>query len=157
MRVRGSVNSGSDRTGADKKVAGWKAPTGIGLGGTAMLALLAASPVTAHHSFAAAYNMQKPLEIVGQIVEVRLTNPHSHFFLDVEDESGELVRWKIEAGTPSGMIRNGYSPDVIKAGDTVTIKGFHARDDSPNGMLTELITADDTVYGMFGPRQGPGA
>lgn len=122
----------------------------------ALLALLATPLATAHHSFAAAYNMQKPLEIVGRIVDVRLTNPHSHFFLDVEDENGEPVRWKIEAGTPSGMIRNGYSPDVIKTGDVVTIKGFHARNDSPNGMLTELITGDGTVYGMFGPRQGPG-
>jgi hypothetical protein len=55
------------------------------------------------------------------------------------------------------MIRNGYSDKVIRIGDTVTIKGFHARDNSANGMLTELITGDGTVYGMFGPRQGPGA
>ena len=114
-------------------------------------------PASGHHSFAAAYNMENPIEIVGRIVEVRLTNPHSHFFLDVEDANGDLARWKIEAGTPSGMIRNGYSKEVIKTGDLVTIKGFRARDDSNNGMLTELITADGTVYGMFGPRQGPGA
>lgn len=114
-------------------------------------------PALAHHSFAAAYNMQNPIEIVGSIVEVRLTNPHSHFFLDVEGENGSVSRWKIEAGTPSGMIRNGYSSELIKTGDVVTIKGFRARDGSDNGMLTELITADGTVYGMFGPRQGPGA
>jgi hypothetical protein len=112
--------------------------------------------VTAHHSFAAAYDLEDPLEIVGAIVDVRLTNPHSHFFLDVPDAQGNAVRWKIEAGTPSGMIRNGYSPTIIKKGDTVTIKGFRARDKSSNGMLTELILQDGTVYGMFGPRQGPG-
>ena len=120
---------------------------------TAVLSL----PASAHHSFAAAYNMEDPLEIVGTIVDVRLTNPHSHFFLDVEDADGNPVRWKIEAGTPSGMIRNGYSKEVIKTGDEVTIKGFRARDNSNNGMLTELITDDGTVYGMFGPRQRPGA
>lgn len=114
-------------------------------------------PASAHHSFAAAYDLEDPIEIVGSIVNVRLTNPHSHFFIDVEDENGELKRWKIEAGTPSGMIRNGYSEEVIQTGDTVTIKGFRARDGSDNGMLTELITEDGTEYGMFGPRQGPGA
>lgn len=113
-------------------------------------------PAQAHHSFAAAYNMEKPLEITGKIANVRLTNPHSHFFIDVEDDSGNVVQWKIEAGTPSGMIRNGYSAEKIRTGDTVTIRGFHARDDSPNGMLTELVLSDGTVYGMFGPRQGPG-
>jgi hypothetical protein len=121
------------------------------------LALLLSGPAAAHHSFAAAYNMQNPISIEGKVVEVRLTNPHSHFFLDVTNEDGTTARWKFEAGTPSGMLRNGYSPQVIKQGDMVTIKGFRARDDSSNGMLTELITADGTVYGMFGPTQNAGA
>lgn len=115
------------------------------------------TPAQAHHSFAAAYNMENPLEITGTIANVRLTNPHSHFFIDVTGTDGSVVQWKIEAGTPSGMIRNGYSADKIKVGDTVTIKGFNARDGSANGMLTELILSDGTTYGMFGPRQGPGA
>ena len=68
------------------------------------------------------------------------------------------MRWSFEAGTPSGMIRNGYSPQVIKEGDTVTITGSRARDASkPNGMLRQLVTADGTVFGMFGPQEGPGA
>jgi DNA/RNA endonuclease YhcR with UshA esterase domain len=123
-----------------------------------LLAVLAGAPAGAHHSFAAAYDMQDPITVEGRIVDVRLTNPHSFFFLDVEDESGEVVRWSFEAGTPSGMIRNGYSPNVIKQGDVVTISGFRAKDASkPNGMLRELVTADGTVYGMFGPREAPDA
>ena len=112
----------------------------------------------AHHSFAAAYNMDEPISVTGRVVNVRLTNPHSFFFLDVENDEGGVDRWSFEAGTPSGMIRNGYSPDVIKEGDVVTISGFHAKDpDVNNGMLRELVTSDGTVYGMFGPREGPGA
>jgi hypothetical protein len=115
---------------------------------------LFAMPALAHHSFAAAYNLQNPIEITGSIVDVRLTNPHSHFFVDIVNAKGETEHWKIEAGTPSGMIRNGYSPKIIKKGDIVTIKGFRARDDSTNGMLRELVTSDGTVYGMFGPQEG---
>ena len=120
--------------------------------------LVLSGQVGAHHSFAAAYNMQDAISIKGTIVNVRLTNPHSFFFLDVEDESGEIVRWSFEAGTPSGMIRNGYSPNIIKEGDVVTISGFRAKDATkPNGMMTELVTGDGTVYGMFGPREGSNA
>ena len=116
------------------------------------------APAWTHHSFAAVYDMSDAIKITGKIAQVRLTNPHSWFFLDVEDESGEVVRWSFEAGTPSGMIRNGYSPNVIKEGDVVTISGFRARDESQNaGMLRELVTADGAVYGMFGPREGPDA
>jgi hypothetical protein len=123
-----------------------------------LLSIGAVAPTWAHHSFAAAYDMSKSITITGKIVSVRLTNPHSWFFLDVEGENGELVRWSFEAGTPSGMIRNGYSPNVIKTGDEVTITGFHARDASASsGMLRQLVTADGTVYGLFGPQESPGA
>lgn len=126
---------------------------------SAVTGLLALSmTATGHHSFAAAYNMNQPITVEGTIVNVRLTNPHSFFFLDVENEDGEIERWSFEAGTPSGMIRNGYSPNVIKEGDVVTISGFAAKDpNATNGMLRELVTSDGTVYGMFGPREGPGA
>ncbi|MCP5144435.1 MAG: hypothetical protein H6978_06395 [Gammaproteobacteria bacterium] len=122
-----------------------------------LLSTLASLPAMAHHSFAAAYDLEDPISIEGKVVEVRLTNPHSHFFLDVTDSSGETVRWKFEAGTPSGMLRNGYSPKVIKPGDTVTINGFRARNDSNNGMLRELITADGRKFGMFGPQEAGGS
>lgn len=113
------------------------------------------APAAAHHSFAAAFDMTKPVTVQGTIVQVRLENPHSWFFLDVPDANGNVVRWSFEAGTPSGMIRNGFKPGVIKQGVKVTIKGFHARDQSQNmGMLSQLITSDGTVYGLFGSQLG---
>jgi hypothetical protein len=113
---------------------------------------------SAHHAFSAAYDMSDGVTVQGVIVQVRLTNPHSWFFLDVKDDAGDVERWAFEAGTPSGMIRNGYRPDVIQAGAEVTIRGFRAHDASQSmGMLRDLETSDGTVYGMFGPREGPGA
>jgi len=122
------------------------------------LALCAGAPLLAHHSFAAAYDMTKSITVQGKIVQVRLENPHSWFFLDVKDANGNVERWAFEAGTPSGMIRNGYKKDEIKAGVEVTIKGVHAKDPSQRmGMLQQLITSDGKVYGLFGPQQGPAA
>jgi len=108
----------------------------------------------AHHSFSAVYDLNKPVTVKGVIATVRLTNPHSWFYLDVKNEAGKTEQWAFEAGTPSGMIRNGYKPSVIKAGAEVTISAFHARDAAQNmGMLRELTTADGTVYGLFGPME----
>jgi hypothetical protein len=119
---------------------------------------LGASGASAHHSFAAVYDLQKPITVKGTIVEVRLTNPHSWFYLDVKNDAGEIERWAFEAGTPSGMIRNGYKASVIKQGAEVTITGFHARDASQHmGMLRELVMADGTVFGLFGPQEGSNA
>ena len=124
-----------------------------------LLSFGAGVPAWAHHSFAAAFDMSKAVTVQGVIVQVRLENPHSWFFLDVKDATtGKVDRWAFEAGTPSGMIRNGFTPKTIKAGVEVTIKGFHARDASQKmGMLRELVTADGKVYGLFGSQQGPDA
>jgi hypothetical protein len=119
-----------------------------------LIALGAGVPVWAHHSFAAAYDTKQPVTVHGVINKVVLQNPHSWFVLDVKNESGQVESWAFEAGTPSGMIRNGYKPNVIKAGAEVTIKGFRARDASQKrGMLRELVTADGQVFGLFGPQE----
>ena len=119
---------------------------------------LGTSIAAAHHSFAAVYDMQQSITVKGTIVQVRLTNPHSWFYLDVKNDAGEIERWAFEAGTPSGMIRNGYKASVIKEGTEVTITGFHARDQSQHmGMLRELVLADGTKFGLFGPQEGPDA
>ena len=126
------------------------------LAGTALS--LGTSVASAHHSFAAVYDMQQQTTVKGTIVQVRLTNPHSWFYLDVKNDAGDIERWAFEAGTPSGMIRNGYKASVIKQGAEVTITGFHARDSSQHmGMLRQLVMADGTVFGLFGPQESPGA
>lgn len=120
-----------------------------------LVALGAAVPVSAHHAFVAAYDMRQPITVHGTIAKVLLENPHSWFLVNVKDVNGKEEAWAFEAGTPSGMLRNGYKPSVIKPGAEVTIKGFRARDASQKkGMLQELITADGKVYGLFGPREG---
>jgi hypothetical protein len=110
----------------------------------------------AHHSFAAEYDMKHPITVHGVIVQVRIENPHSWFVLEVKDPTtGKVDRWSFEAGTPSGMIRNGYRPGAIKPGDEVTIKGFHARDATQNaGAGRELVTADGRAFAI-GPMVGP--
>src|SRR5712691_1653656 len=121
-----------------------------------LVALGTGAPAWAHHSFAAAFDLNQPVTLHGVITQVRLENPHSWFFLEVKDASGNVEKWAFEAGTPSGMIRNGFKPGIIKAGVEVTIKGFHARDASQKmGMLRELTTADGKVYGLFGSQAGP--
>ena len=118
-----------------------------------LVALGTGVPVWAHHSFAAEYDLKQPITVHGTIVQVRLENPHSWFVVDVKDPKGSVERWSFEAGTPSGMLRNGYRPGVIKAGEEVTIKGFRSKDIGQRGMLRELVTSDGHVYGLFGPQE----
>jgi DNA/RNA endonuclease YhcR with UshA esterase domain len=126
----------------------------FGLSTLILIAGTAAVPAFAHHSFAAAYDMTQKITVHGTIDNVLLRNPHSWFMIDVKNEKGEIEHWAFEAGTPSGMIRNGYTPQIIKKGAEVTISGYRARDASQKrGMLRELTTADGKVFGLFGPQE----
>ena len=115
----------------------------------ALLMLGAAAQGWAHHSFAAAFDMSKPVTVQGVIVQVRLENPHSWFFLDVKDASGKVVKWSFEGSTPTSLIRSGVKPGTIKGGDEVTIKGYHARDASQNvGAAREIVMSDGRIRGV---------
>ncbi len=117
--------------------------------GCALLCL--AMPAPAHHSFAATFDSEQPVTVKGVLTQIRLENPHSWFFIEVKDAAGNTEKWAFEAGTPSGMIRNGFKPGLIKAGTEVTIKGIRARDASQKmGLLRELVTPDGKVYATFG-------
>jgi hypothetical protein len=88
----------------------------------------AATPVFAHHSFAAEYDDKKPVTLKGSVTKVEWLNPHIWLYLDVKDESGNVSHWQCEGGAPNGLTRQGWNKNSLKAGDEITIEGFRAKD-----------------------------
>jgi len=126
----------------------------LGVLAATFVLLVAAAPARAHHSFAAVFDANQPVTVHGVITAVRLENPHSWFFLDARDASGKVEKWSFEASTPTSLIRSGVKPGFIKAGDEVTIKGYHARDLSQNaGAAREIVLADGRAFAV-GPAFG---
>jgi hypothetical protein len=126
-----------------------------GLAVLGVVVLLGSIPARAHHSFAAEFDANQPITVQGIVTQVRLENPHSWFFLDATDANGKVAKWSFEASTPTSLIRSGVKPGFIKAGDQVTIKGYHARDASQNaGAARELVTADGRAFAI-GPAFSP--
>jgi chitodextrinase len=126
------------------------------LAASVALLIAAAVPARAHHSFGAVFDANQPVTVQGVITQVRLENPHSWFFLDVKDANGKVEKWSFEGSTPTSLIRGGVKPGTIKAGDEVTVKGYHARDASQNvGAAREIVMSDGRAFPV-GPLVGPG-
>jgi len=120
--------------------------------------LAAAVSVSAHHSFAAEFDAQKPIRLVGTITKVQWTNPHSFFYLNVKDDSGNVVNWACEGGGPGALSRRGFKRGDLKLGDTLVVDGYLARDGS-HLIDARRVTLPDgrSVYGGSQGDGGPGS
>ncbi len=104
---------------------------------------LVASLGTAHHSFSAQFDAEKPIKLTGIVTKVQWRNPHAWFYIDVEDDDGNVANWGMELGSPNLLMRQGWSRSSLKIGDAVTVEGFHSRDGTNTGNA-RVITIDAT-------------
>jgi hypothetical protein len=98
----------------------------------------------AHHSFSAQYDSRNRQKITGLITKVEWRNPHIYFYMDVTGADGKVTPWQLELASVQAMVGRGFTKDKLNVGDTVTVEGFRARDDSP---LLDVRSIDRTATG----------
>ena len=118
--------------------------------------LMLCSPLFAHHGSRASYDVNKQITMTGTVTEFVWSNPHSQVYFDVKDEKGNVVNWGAEDDTPLHLLRKGWTKDILKPGDQVTITVCPSNAGTPRGLLAKVVLANGRVLPGLAPPLGDG-
>ncbi len=110
--------------------------------GAAVLAFWTMS-AAAHHS-AAQYDFGKVITIVGKVKEFDVKNPHTSAVVEVTDAKGTRDV-TFEGHSASHFYRSGYTNDMVKAGDKITLSVAPRKDGHDGGYIVGFTVNGHTV------------
>jgi hypothetical protein len=102
--------------------------------------LAVSSPVLAHHG-TANYDMTKLVTLKGTVTDFQFINPHVLIFFDVKNAKGVVEHWQAEATSPNHLVRAGWTKDILKSGDQITLSGFRAKNGSQVMRFQKMVLA----------------
>jgi len=114
-----------------------------------------AFPMSAHHSFAAEYDADKPVTLTGAVTKMAWINPHSWIYIDVKKPDGSVENWAVEAGPPGTLVRAGFTKESLAAGTVIKVNGYRAKDGALRANGRDITLPDGRL--LFVGGSSPGA
>jgi len=108
-------------------------------------AWILAGPVWAHHSDVR-YDQDSVIGLQGAVTRLVWRNPHITFYIEAENDQGELVEWGIESGSIPIMSRSGWSEDMLVPGDEVIVRAHPDKDHRTHVMMISFEKADGSTW-----------
>src|SRR5438105_3311980 len=108
----------------------------------AIICAVLVSPLAAHHSFSAEFDIANPVKLTGKVTSMRWSNPHAWIYIDVQGADGKVVNWAFETTTANTLYRRGWKQEDLVTGTVVTIDGWLARNGTPTANAGSVTLPD---------------
>lgn len=105
-------------------------------------ALFVSVAALAHHAFSAEFDVSRPVNLTGVVVEIEWTNPHAWMHIETEDNEGSAERWAVELVGINALARFGFTRKTVKIGELLTVVGFGARNGSNTANASSIARAE---------------
>lgn len=107
-----------------------------------LAAVFLAQPASAHHGWG--WASDELSEMTGEIVSVRLGNPHGELEIQVNGE-----RWTVEVGQPWRNQRAGLVEGLLAEGRTVTVLGNRSAREGEQRIKAVRVTIEGEHYDLY--------
>jgi uncharacterized protein DUF6152 len=104
----------------------------------AALFLLVSVPILAHHG-AASYDITKMTTLKGTVTSIQWMNPHAEIEIEVNDATGKPQKYIVESVSPLGLSRVGWTQNLIKQGDQITVTGNLSKNNTHFLRLKKIV------------------
>lgn len=99
----------------------------------------------AHHS-AACCDFTQSVPIEGVIKSINMVNPHVKLILIVTDENGASKEIAFIGHSRNNVYRRGWRPDMVKAGEKVTINIAPVKSGADGGFIHSFTFSDGRQF-----------
>ena len=105
---------------------------------TALVLLLIAMPLLAHHGTNISYDHNKPTDVNVTVTEFIWQNPHCQLYFEVKGDNG-AEKWVGEMSSPGALVRMAsWTRRTLKAGDQLKLTIFPSKAGTHVGLVTKI-------------------
>ena len=113
-----------------------------------ILALVAAIPLSAHHSWPV--NMSQLVTVKGTVTKFVWENPHPMITLEVLANDGKPEEWLVGGPAINRMEAIGWTKTTVKPGDVITGIGYQFGDGQKILRLEKVVMPDGKEIRVYG-------